>query len=74
MLDMFMNSATLFIQGRLFQDTKAVLKMALVGILITTVLCIALSKSGLGMWASVGIAAFIGGVIQPYLFKDLKYK
>lgn len=74
MLDMFMNSATLFVQGRLFQDTKAVLKMALIGILITTVLCIALTKIGLGMWLSIGIAAFIGGAVQPYLFKDLKYK
>ncbi len=74
MLDMFLNSATLFMQGRLFQDLNSVLKQAYIGIAITVVLLIILVKVGLPLWAAIITTSLISGCLQPYLFKDLKYK
>lgn len=74
MIDMFLNSATLFIQGRLFQDLNSVLKQAYIGIAITVVLLIFLVKVGLPLWLAIISTSLISGALQPYLFKDLKYK
>jgi len=74
MLEMFMDSASLFVKGKLFQDYNSVFIKILIGMAITAVICIVLAKLGTGMWIATGVAALIGGAIQPYLFKDLKYK
>ncbi len=73
MLDMVMNSVTLFFQGRLFKDIGAVIKMAMIGIALTAIILIGLVLAGLPLWLSAVIAGLIGGGVQPYLFKDLKY-
>lgn len=73
MLDMVKNSALLFFQGRLFKDFNAVLRQAAIGIALTAAILIGLSFTGLPLWACAAIAGFIGGAVQPYLFKDLKY-
>ena len=31
------------------------------------------SKAGLPIWLATMVAAMLGGGLQPYLFKDLKY-
>ncbi len=74
MLEMFMDSATLFMKGKLFQDYKSVFIKMLIGMIITAVIAIILAKLGTGMWVAIGVASLIGGALQPYLFKDLKYK
>jgi hypothetical protein len=71
---MFLNSATLFLQGRLFQDLDSVLKQAYIGIAVTVVLLIFLVKLGLPLWLAIIATSLISGALQPYLFKDLKYK
>ena len=72
MLDMFLNSVRLFFAGRLFRDSRAVLRQWLKGF----ALCLALVLL-LGWWVSplvgVAVASLIGGALQPLLFKDLKY-
>lgn len=73
MLDMFMNSATLFLKGKLFQDYKSVFIKILIGVIITTAICLILAKLGTGMWIAIAVASLVGGALQPYLFKDLKY-
>lgn len=82
MFEMAINSMILFARGKLFKDLKSVLAKALVGIVITAILFIAATyylALGMGwtgdghLYVSAGIAAFIGGALQPYLFKDLKY-
>lgn len=74
MLEMFMDSATLFMKGKLFQDYKSVFIKMLIGMIVTAVIAIILAKLGTGMWVAIGVASLIGGALQPYLFKDLKYK
>jgi len=73
MFEMAKNSITLFMQGRLFKDPRAVMRQALIGIVITAVILVALSFTPLPLWAAAAIGGFIGGVAQPFLFKDLKY-
>lgn len=73
MFEMFMDSATLFVKGKLFKDYKSVFIQMMIGVIVTAVIGIALAKLGTGMWVAIGVAAFIGGALQPYLFKDLKY-
>ena len=74
MFEMFMDSATLFMKGKLFQDYKSVFIKMLIGMIITAVIAIILAKLGGGMWVAIGVASLIGGALQSYLFKDLKYK
>ena len=73
MFEMAKNSITLFMQGRLFKDPSAVMRQALIGIVITAAVLVGLSFTSLPLWAAAAIGGFIGGVGQPFLFKDLKY-
>ena len=73
MLDMFINSFTLFWKGRLFQDLGHVIKQAVIGMVIAAVIVIVMVKIGLALWIAIVVASLVSGAIQPYLFKDLKY-
>ena len=72
MFDMFMNSVKLFFAGKLFRDGRDVLLQWLKGFGI----CLALLLV-LGWFVSplvgVVVASVVGGLIQPLLFRDLKY-
>ena len=72
MLDMFMNSAKLFLAGRLFRDGHAVLLQWLKGFGLSLVLCVALGLL-VSPLIGVAVASLVGGFVQPLLFKDLKY-
>jgi hypothetical protein len=74
MLEMAKNSIALFFQGKLFADPGKVYRQLAIGIGVTVVLLVGLAKIGLPIWAAAPIAASIGGLIQPYLFKDLRYR
>lgn len=73
MFEMFLNSATLFMKGKLFRDIDSVFKKAYIGMAIAAFLVIFLAKIGLPLWLAIILASLISGGIQPYLFKDLKY-
>jgi hypothetical protein len=72
-MDMFVNAVTLFLKGKLFRDLKLVIRQQLIGVAVTLILVVLSRKLGLPLWAAVVLASFVGGVLQPYLFKDLKY-
>jgi hypothetical protein len=74
MFDVFKDSVILFFRGKLFQDMSAAIRQAVIGILATALACIILVKLGMPLLPGVLIAALIGGGLQPYLFKDLKYR
>ena len=72
MFDMFMNSVKLFFAGKLFRDNRDVLAQWLKGFAV----CLALLLvAGWFISPLVGVivASVVGGLIQPVLFKDLKY-
>ena len=73
MFEMFKNSITLFLQGRLFQDLGSVIRQTIIGIVIALIITIVLAKLGISLLLAIVIASFIAGVVQPFLFKNLKY-
>lgn len=72
MIDMFVNSVKLFIAGRLFRDSKAVMLQWLKGFALSLALMLAVGWF-VSPLVGVVVASLVGGVIQPLLFKDLKY-
>ena len=73
MFEMFTNSVSLFLKGRLFRDPSHVLKQSAIGIFVTVILALGLQSLGLSVLFSVSLASFAGGLLQPWLFRNLKY-
>ncbi|MBN8924760.1 MAG: hypothetical protein BGP10_01755 [Rhodanobacter sp. 68-29] len=73
MFDMFLNSARLFLRGKLFQNSSQVLKQWLVGLAITLAVLLALALLVNPLIAAIS-GGLLGGALMPYLFKDLKYR
>jgi hypothetical protein len=74
MWQMTQNSIALFFHGKLFADPGKVIRQLLIGIIVTAVLLIVLAKVGVPLWLAAFVAALLGGGLQPYLFKHLKYR
>ena len=74
MWEMGKNSILLFFSGKLFADPKQVHRQMGIGVAATLILLVAAAKLGLPLWAAAVLAGFVGGALQPYLFKDLRYR
>ena len=75
MLDMALSSIGLFLRGKLFADPAKAITQVMIGIAATLLLFLIATKVLiLPLWISAALAGFIGGALQPYLFKDLKYR
>lgn len=73
MLDLFWTSVLLFLRGKLFQNPVHVWSRVAIGIAVTALSCVALVKLVGAVWPAVIFSALVGGALQPWLFKDLKY-
>lgn len=73
MLEMAKNSIILFFQGRLLENQQDVYRQLAIGVALTLFIFLALVKFT-GLLLAALIAGFIGGAVQPYLFKDLKFR
>jgi hypothetical protein len=73
MWPMFANSFRLFLKGKLFRNPKAVLQRWLVGFIAALLSLIALAALGAPVWLAVLLPSRGVGLLQPYLFRDLKY-
>lgn len=73
MWDIFSNSLRLFLKGKLFRNPAAVFQQWLIGFSASLVALVVLVKAGLPPWAAIVIVSLAVGVLQPYLFKNLKY-
>jgi len=74
MWSMAMSSITLFFQGKLFAQPGLVFRQLAIGVAITALVLIIAAKVGVPLLLAAALAGLIGGVLQPCLFKDLKYK
>lgn len=74
MWDMAKTSIILFLQGRLFQDPAKVLTQIAIATVLTALVLVGLVSAGVPIVAAAGIAGFLGGMLQPYLFRKLKYR
>jgi hypothetical protein len=67
-------SITLLFQGRLLADPGKVCRQLALGVAVTAaILCVGV-KLGAPIWVAALAAGLIGGALQPYLFKDLRYR
>jgi hypothetical protein len=73
MWEMAKNSIALFFRGKLFADPRMVTRQLAIGIVVTAILFVGLAKAGAPLWLAALVAALLGGGLQPYLFKDLRY-
>ena len=72
MLQIFLGSVRLFLRGKLFRDSRQVLGKWLLGVGLTLTVLLVLGFA-VSPRAGVILASLLGGAMQPYLFKDLKY-
>jgi hypothetical protein len=73
MWDMFFNALQLFLRGRLFRNPREVLQMWLIGLFASLAIFLVLGVAGAPVWLAVGVTSLVGGGLQPYLFRNLKY-
>jgi hypothetical protein len=73
MWEMTVTSIGLFFRGKLFANPAQVYRQIAIGILATAVMLLALALIGVPVWLAALTAGFAGGMLQPYLFKDLRY-
>ena len=75
MFEMVKNSIGLFMRGKLFAEPGKAYTQLMLGIGFT-VLCFiaALRFGGVSHWLAAVIAGFLGGTLQPYLFRNLRYR
>jgi hypothetical protein len=74
MWEMAITSIGLFLRGKLFANPAQVYRQIAIGVLATAVLLFVLAFVGVPVWLAAVIAGFAGGALQPYLFKDLRYR
>ena len=74
MIDVAIRSVRGFVTGKLFQQPLRSYGLLAVGVGVTVAIFVGAIKLRLPAPAAAAIAAFLGGVLQPRLFKDLKYR
>lgn len=74
MLELVKNSIGLFFSGRLFAEPAKAYAQLAIGILFTAICLVAAQYAELPLWSSAAVAGFVGGSLQPYLFKNLRYR
>ena len=72
MIDMVMHSSKLLFAGKLFQDNKLVMRQLAIGAGVGAVVIVAAAQV-MPIWAAAILGGGLAGVLQPILFKDLKY-
>ncbi len=74
MWSMATNSIGLFFRGKLFADPAKVYRQLAIGAIVTALLLVILAQIGAPLWSAALVAGLVGGALQPYLFKDLRYR
>lgn len=74
MWDMVKSSFGQLMRGKLFAEPAKVYRQLAIGIAATALVTLAALALGLPLWAAALIGGFAGGALQPYLFKDLRYR
>ena len=67
------SSLILFLQGRLVQQPGKVFFQVLLGVIVTAASLITLVKYGQSIPVAAAFAGLAGGILQPFLFRNLKY-
>jgi hypothetical protein len=71
--ELFSDTIELLLQGRLFRDSGFVIRQGLIGVVIAAFLLWVMVKVGVSVTIAVLATSVLSGLIQPYLFKDIKF-
>lgn len=74
MFEMALSSMSAFLRGRLFANNGKAFSQIAVGMASSALLFLAACKLGVSLWGAGALAGFVGGALQPFLFKNLKYR
>jgi len=74
MWTMAASALSLFLRGQLFANPRKAYGLLAAGILFTALICMILTVAGTPLWAAAMIAGFLGGGLQPFLFKTVKFR
>jgi len=72
MLDMVLSSTRLLFAGKLFQDNRLVLRQLAIGVGVGVVATVAVGQLA-PLWVATIVGGGLSGLLQPILFKKLKY-
>jgi hypothetical protein len=64
----------LFFRGRLFADPRKAYLLLALGCALTAAVFAAAVFAGAPPWAAAALAGFMGGGVQPFLFKNIRYR
>jgi hypothetical protein len=73
MFHTFLSSVVAFLRGKLFQSTGQFVTRGLTGVVLVLAAVFVLNVF-LPLWLAVVASGFLGGIVQPWLFRDLKYR
>jgi hypothetical protein len=73
MWDLFNSSLQLLLKGKLFREPLTALRQWSIGFLASLFAMVLLVKLGMPLGVAVLLVAMAAGLLQPYLFKNLKY-
>lgn len=71
---MTQSSIFLFFRGKLFAEPAKAYRQIAIGVAVTAILLVLLALIGAPVWVASLLAAAIGGSLQPYLFRNLRYR
>jgi hypothetical protein len=74
MWTMARSALSLFLRGRLFADPGKAYRLLAAGILFTALICLSLAVAGTPILAAAIVAGFLGGGLQTFLFKTVKFR
>jgi len=67
-------SIGLFLRGKLFASLRQALGLAAVGATLTALAFVVIVKLGAPLLVATAVVGFAGGMLQPRLYKNLKYR
>ena len=72
MLSTAIESAKLFLSGKLFKDNAKVMRQLAIGAGVGAVVVVLVGQAA-PLWLAAVAGGAVSGFLQPILFKDLKY-
>ena len=74
MWTMARSALSLFLRGQLFANPRKASMLLFTGIMFTALICLILTFAGTPPWAAAMVAGFLGGGLQTFLFKTVKFR
>jgi hypothetical protein len=74
MWTMARSALSLFFRGQLFANPSKAYRLLAAGIMFTAIICLILTVAGTPLWGAATVAGFLGGGLQTFLFKAVKFR